>query len=556
MERRSVPRLRQACEGCRQKKTKCSGEKPMCSFCERLGQTCTYLERERDRRTGGMRRKLSPENSDPSPELLYHLVKVYREHLYFQPLPLFDVDRIHGSLQSFPSFLRWAFLAIALRFIEHPIYGGRTTQANKCYIASRNAVMQLALDGVRKVEMACVQEHASHGQDFNDPDSSRCHWSIKTLEAAFSSHPGAQVYGVDPPNCPPSPARPPPLSTVAGTQEHPNLFDSNEVNGRDYGINAYCLQRVQIWGEIVSYMESIRTGKVDSSSLASHNQLTMRMYEVESKLSYQHLFRKVSFQHRRLPELSANREYWTPWLLMQMSYHAAQAALNHPFIHLVALRGSQGVSQSRSFLQETLDRALFHSSWVFRFIHICEKLEFDITDPLIGQIVAATATIPWLFQFVRDEAISSRARQDFETCERALSRISAYWPHIAQMCQTLRELQSTIKQRDDDTKVDNSTVQFSPDAVWRLLSPHATAVSHPSVCYHSSPGHSVSTATLQITTTIVHPATEDESSQPPKETGVDAHDGQMDWEDFFDKPYLTNMLWESLVADYSWLPFH
>ncbi|UPK96172.1 hypothetical protein LCI18_007107 [Fusarium solani-melongenae] len=332
-------------------------------------------------------------------------------------------------------------------------------------------------------------------------------------------------------------------------REHPDLFDSNEVNGRDYGINAYCLQKVQIWGEIVSYMESIRTGKHDRSSIAPHNQLTLKMYESESKLSYQHLFRKVRFQHRQPSELSGNREYWAPWILMQISYHGSQAALNHPFIHLVALRGSQGASQSRSFLQETLDRALFHSSWVTRFLQICEELQFDISDPLIGQIVATTATVPWLFQFVRDDAISSRAKRDFETCERVLGRISTHWPHIAQMYQKLRSLQSTIEQREGDERSDRTTVQFPPDVVWQLLSPQATTAD-----YHGpSPGNGISTAMLQITTTIVHPATEDDLGH---QTEADAQDAQMPWEDVFDQPFLTSLLSDSLVEDYSWLPFN
>ncbi|KAF5597825.1 quinic acid utilization activator [Fusarium pseudocircinatum] len=39
---RPTKRARQACEPCRRKKSKCPGEKPMCSYCERLGQICVY----------------------------------------------------------------------------------------------------------------------------------------------------------------------------------------------------------------------------------------------------------------------------------------------------------------------------------------------------------------------------------------------------------------------------------------------------------------------------------------------------------------------------------
>lgn len=35
-------RIREACEPCRRKKGRCPGEKPVCSLCARLGQTCAY----------------------------------------------------------------------------------------------------------------------------------------------------------------------------------------------------------------------------------------------------------------------------------------------------------------------------------------------------------------------------------------------------------------------------------------------------------------------------------------------------------------------------------
>jgi hypothetical protein len=118
---------------------------------------------------------------------------------------------------------------------------------------------------------------------------------------------------------------------------------------------------------------------------------------------------------------------------MQVSYYAAQATLNNPFIHLVALRGSQGPSQPRAFLQETLRKALFHSAWVARLLQASEDISLDISNPLIGQMVTATSTIPWLVQFSRDRPVSRRARRNFHTYLRALGRIAEYWPEIIKL---------------------------------------------------------------------------------------------------------------------------
>ncbi|KAH7159450.1 hypothetical protein B0J13DRAFT_108598 [Dactylonectria estremocensis] len=42
MSEREAKRIRQACQNCRRKKTRCSGERPTCAFCARLQQACIY----------------------------------------------------------------------------------------------------------------------------------------------------------------------------------------------------------------------------------------------------------------------------------------------------------------------------------------------------------------------------------------------------------------------------------------------------------------------------------------------------------------------------------
>ncbi|KAM0147739.1 hypothetical protein ACHAPG_010399 [Botrytis cinerea] len=44
MSERPAKRIRQACEPCRRKKTRCPGEKPICSHCARLRQNCYYAD--------------------------------------------------------------------------------------------------------------------------------------------------------------------------------------------------------------------------------------------------------------------------------------------------------------------------------------------------------------------------------------------------------------------------------------------------------------------------------------------------------------------------------
>lgn len=42
-------RVSHACEPCRQRKTKCSGERPICKHCEEFSISCVYADGKRDR---------------------------------------------------------------------------------------------------------------------------------------------------------------------------------------------------------------------------------------------------------------------------------------------------------------------------------------------------------------------------------------------------------------------------------------------------------------------------------------------------------------------------
>ena len=62
-------RTRRACEPCRRKKVRCPGEKPVCAFCRRLNQRCTY---------GPRRERYTNEDIEPVDELEVSRLSVER----------------------------------------------------------------------------------------------------------------------------------------------------------------------------------------------------------------------------------------------------------------------------------------------------------------------------------------------------------------------------------------------------------------------------------------------------------------------------------------------
>lgn len=261
---------------------------------------------------------------------------------------------------------------------------------------------------------------------------SRCSWSIFLLETIFTPQFTVLRQDPSPPPFPESVPIPLPLPSHMRQGHRQGRADVEGAEVRDFGINTYSLRSISAWGEIVAYLHAVRCGEIENawSSTSTFNQLAIKLYDLDAQIYPKHLLRHTAFQNRHLDELQRDAEYWRPWILMQFVFHGSHALLNHPFVHLLALRGNSRATQSGFFLQKTIDQALFHSAWIVRLIDTCESLGFEVNDPLIGHIVAATFTISWILQFARDRTVSTKALEGMGKCERFIQGISRTWPHI------------------------------------------------------------------------------------------------------------------------------
>lgn len=217
-------------------------------------------------------------------------------------------------------------------------------------------------------------------------------------------------------------------------EDYPSDLYNPYDSVKDLGITTYYIKMVSIWGDISSWLHHVRLAKAETPWLpeSKYARLIAKVYECDSHLPAKHLLRNVAFSKRSTAEVLQQRDYWIPWVLLQVECHAYLSILNHPFIHLVAVRNCSKGPQSGLFLQHTVDSALFNSGWVFHFLRLCEDHQLEIFDPFVGHLLAAVATIPWLFQFVEDEKVSQKAIQDLGWCKGYISRVSTVWPHISQ----------------------------------------------------------------------------------------------------------------------------
>ncbi|KAF4980632.1 hypothetical protein FZEAL_3381 [Fusarium zealandicum] len=524
----------------------------------------------------------SPANPEPPTELLADFVSIYRQKLYFQPLPLFDPRNLQDELRSAPHFLRWSFLALALHHVSPSFYYGLESKAIEYYTTSaRSIAVDMAAEGVAKLEtlqalcLIALCEHmagkperawmtigiaarlealrlsnlktpprSSHADDA----SSRCHYSIVILESTFSPHSSTLIDASRAPSYPRSVPQPPPLHSWHGMKSYcADLTDAYEGDIDDAGITACCLSYICFWGSTISYLQDIRYGSVEYPWLTTsrHNQLTVKLYELENDTSHRHLIRNAPFPDQATSHLNDYREYWAPWVLMQITMHAAQATLNNPFVQLVALRRAGSKFQPRSFLQVTVDQALFHSGWVARLVQMCQDRAFEVNDPLIGQAVAACASILWIFQFARDPKVSEKARENLSICEVFLGRLSRKWPHIARKVEILRALNVKVATQTSQQDETNTTIRFEPELIWGLLDP-TQSISHcTNTAIEEQDDDPASSTTIQVATKFIHPIDEEQEKAPAPH----ATQSLFDLEDIYGEPFLDQFFSDSLLVN-------
>ncbi|KLP19802.1 hypothetical protein CEK26_005485 [Fusarium fujikuroi] len=524
----------------------------------------------------------SPANPEPPSDLLADFVNAYREKLYFQPVPLFDPKRLQLKIGTLPQYLRWSFLALSLHYTSHNFYYGLEGKAIEYYTTSaRSVVVDMAAEGLvqlevmqalcllalcdhiagkssrawmmigmaAKLESLRLSDSKASGSRQSDDAVSRCHWSIAILESTFTPHCNTLFEAAHAPNYPKSVPRP---TTLHGMKTYcADLTDAYEANVQDVGIVATCLGYISVWGSIISYLRDIRNGANEYPWLATsrHNQLTVKLYELENITSHRHLIRNAPFPDQPPSELSENREYWAPWVLFQVMMHATQAILNNPFVQLVALRRAGRNFQPRSFLQNTVDQALFHAEWVSRLVRMCADRQFEVNDPLIGQAVAGCVSILWIFQFARDRKVSEKAKENLGICETFLEHLARKWPHIAEKVEILRTLNIKVKkkrQSPQDDETGSATIQFEPDMMWELLDPAMSGVDWASLC-KAGGTYAATSATIKVATKFIHPINSDEDNTPMENVSHNL----FDLEDVYGEPFLDQFFSDSLLVNIS-----
>ncbi|KAF2157799.1 hypothetical protein K461DRAFT_290076 [Myriangium duriaei CBS 260.36] len=212
-----------------------------------------------------------------------------------------------------------------------------------------------------------------------------------------------------------------------------------ENNPADLGVRQYCLQLFTIWSRTVAYLDTFRA-PADPKPWqpgSEYHTIMQELYSFEISLAQEHRVGNLRLEDRTTGELEEHRSYWAPWFTMQFLFHAIQALVNHPLIHITKVGGDLGF-RPPSFSQQTADQARLHAGWVTRLVRACQEKHFHIHDPFTGHLVAAVSTVQLFWMDDRSDQIAHEASDCHRTCETFLGTMAERWPHLRN---TLRRLE-------------------------------------------------------------------------------------------------------------------
>ncbi|CAG7997731.1 unnamed protein product [Penicillium nalgiovense] len=227
-------------------------------------------------------------------------------------------------------------------------------------------------------------------------------------------------------------AKPPPLPTD----------DLGCSKASDMGIWSLAAHFGWVWSRVRIYVSDCARNRLkepwrhDSMYAMVLSDLT----EIENKLSQCHRYDSVKFYERTAEELRLSRNYWTPWLKLQFTYHCILTVLNHPFLYIVASQFNDNLAIPNAFWRRSSELVLLHATWIVRMIDMVSEKKLRLIDPFFGHAAAIAATVHLYYCCAADPRLKYKSKVDFTKCRRFLKSFVSFSPACGILDETLDKM--------------------------------------------------------------------------------------------------------------------
>ncbi|CEJ93709.1 hypothetical protein VHEMI09281 [[Torrubiella] hemipterigena] len=228
-----------------------------------------------------------------------------------------------------------------------------------------------------------------------------------------------------------------------------------------------------VWSKVRTYVSNCSRGifKEPWRRDSMYAMVVSDFMEVENRIPMRHRYDSVKFYERKVEELRVNRDYWTPWLKEQFTYHAIPAVLNHPFLYIVGAQHNPNLAIPHTFWRRSSELALIHSTWITRLIDMVMDKQVLLIDPFFGHIAAIAATVHLYYCCAAAPKLKHKSNTDFAKCRRFLKSFLPFSPACAELDRNLDKM-AKIAAGSESNDVEDwmpSHIYLSVPLMWKLL---------------------------------------------------------------------------------------
>ncbi|KIW82602.1 hypothetical protein Z517_05629 [Fonsecaea pedrosoi CBS 271.37] len=441
--------------------------------------------------------ELPPSDRLPPWSVVGDFVQLYLQHCNCQPLPLFSPEVLTATFSSRDPELLLSILALVSRFeMGNPVVSDAdlVRMFERWASQARELIMRRVTYG--PVELSTIQalcllslgefnhgntprastyialatdlvsssglssDHGRPDYDRVDDERRRCFWSVVLLRNLYGVSTGT-FSAVRDERTPRFPQRPdPPAGTSSQMTDAALEQRSSSNEPSDLGIFAYVVQISQIWQRAARFAN--RRGSTSTlpawSPQSEYSQITADLMELETRLPYKYRFRPSRFQNQNWDQLEKHRDFWAPWIMLQLLYHTILCLLNHPLLLFLRLRNFRLTMVPEVFLQHTADLNETHTEWILHLLDLCMNHSFHLHDPFLAHCVAIAATIYLQQSFSDDTEVKAAKERGFRKCVSFIRGLGTCWPYIGQLVGKIEAFEKVVSDSFHD-----SASQRSPD---------------------------------------------------------------------------------------------
>lgn len=269
-------------------------------------------------------------------------------------------------------------------------------------------------------------------QEFND-----CVQSIIMLQNVQgcvppTTGPGSALAGQPSLSTMPTPSMPP-LGVELSSSIGP--FPPSQMES---GIMKYAVELSEAWRLARAYAACRSTsGAIPPWDQHSDYSTVMHLHlEFDCHVPLKYRFAANKFAEQDQESLEQRRDYWGPWLYIQIVYAVIPCLLNHPFLLSMRLKNFR-YTVPQSFIHHSFEYVNRHAGWIVYFVNLLEKKSFILSDPSLAHCIVVVATIHLQHSFVKDRALRDKAQQGFDKCMSFLRRMGGTWPCVSTMVRAI-----------------------------------------------------------------------------------------------------------------------